>query len=447
MGYRLQTIGHATLLFFEDGEPLVATDPWLIGSVYWRSWWLERYPDDAEIDLVRRARHLYVTHSHPDHFHWPSLRRIGPRRVLHPRFPRYGVPAFLEQHGYPSETLEPWQWYAIGRAARIASVPVPVDDSILVIDCPAATIVNLNDSSPIRPLIERVRRELIPPGKPVVVLRSYSPASAGSATYVNGTRTPLKSKRDFVDTARRSCEWLGATHFVPFASQAFFDRADSRWANELKVTYEDLARYWPAGGATLCQPFIDFDLDAGTWRSNYAQVTRRLDDERRLKVVAREAEEQAFQLPDDFDAKLKAYHDDVAPFRWLYRHGIGWRLTTSGQERYYDTRTRRLEHAIPAGYDLTISVPDRVLAEALDNGILTDLGITMLIRVDSQVRLRRAYAAFMLMGLRDYGHLASAKTFAEFLRFYLPYVVPGLRHLPLWSTPLGPGRVTRRLTA
>jgi hypothetical protein len=446
MSYRLQTLGHATLLLLADGDPLVATDPWLLGSVYWRSWWLERNPSDADIDLVRRARHLYVTHSHPDHFHWPSLRRLGPRRVLHPRFPRYPVPSFLEQHGYPSEILEPWQWYRIGHGVRMASVPVPVDDSILVIDCPAATIVNLNDSSPIRRLLERVRRELVAPGKPVIVLRSYSPASAGSALYATGTRLPFRSKRDFVETAHRSCDWLGATHFVPFASQAFFDRADSRWANEHKVTYEDLARHWPAVGAALCQPFIDFDLDAGTWRSSYSEVTRRLDDERRLKVVAREEEEHSFELPADFDAKLKAYHDAVAPFRWLYRHGIGWRLTSSGQERYYDTRTRRIERRIPADYDLTISLPDQVLSEALDNGILTDLGITMIVRVDTQVGVKRAYAAFMLMGLRDYGHLSSVTGFGEFLRFYLPYAFPALRVLPVWSTTLAPG-ATRQLSS
>jgi UDP-MurNAc hydroxylase len=57
------------MLVLADGVPLVATDPWLIGSAYWRSWWLEKYPTADEIDLVRRARCLYVPHSHPDHFH------------------------------------------------------------------------------------------------------------------------------------------------------------------------------------------------------------------------------------------------------------------------------------------------------------------------------------------------------------------------------------------
>jgi hypothetical protein len=32
---QLRTIGHACLLILEEGAPIVATDPWLIGSVYW----------------------------------------------------------------------------------------------------------------------------------------------------------------------------------------------------------------------------------------------------------------------------------------------------------------------------------------------------------------------------------------------------------------------------
>ena len=90
----LRTIGHACLLILENGEPILATDPWLVGSVYWRSWWLEKYPSEADIDAVRNSRFLYITHSHLDHFHWPSLRRLGPHRVLHPSFPGYSVPGF-----------------------------------------------------------------------------------------------------------------------------------------------------------------------------------------------------------------------------------------------------------------------------------------------------------------------------------------------------------------
>lgn len=58
MSRQLRTLGHATLLVLEDGVPLVATDPWLIGSTYWRRYWLEKYPSPGEVDLVRERIHI-----------------------------------------------------------------------------------------------------------------------------------------------------------------------------------------------------------------------------------------------------------------------------------------------------------------------------------------------------------------------------------------------------
>jgi UDP-MurNAc hydroxylase len=159
----LRTIGHACLLIVEDGKPIIATDPWLIGSVYWRSWWLEKYPNEAEIDLVRQSRYLYITHCHPDHFHWPSLRRLGPHRgVLHPVYPHYPIPAFLASHGYGNRTLMPLQWYALTDNVRVCSVPVPIDDSILIIDTPNAVIFNINDSAPRGVLLDQLRQKFNP---------------------------------------------------------------------------------------------------------------------------------------------------------------------------------------------------------------------------------------------------------------------------------------------
>ena len=43
--------------------------------------------------------------------------------------------------------------------------------------------------------------------------------------------------------------------------------------------------------------------------------------------------------------------------------------------------TRTIDQRSPGNADFVISLPDKVLYEALVNGILTDLGITMFIRV------------------------------------------------------------------
>ncbi|MGH7060299.1 MAG: hypothetical protein ACREFH_07935, partial [Stellaceae bacterium] len=69
-GWRVRTLGHASLAVYREGEsPLLVTDPWLVGSVYWRSWWLQHYPSAEEIGWLAASPSVYVTHEHPDHFH------------------------------------------------------------------------------------------------------------------------------------------------------------------------------------------------------------------------------------------------------------------------------------------------------------------------------------------------------------------------------------------
>lgn len=426
MTITLNTLGHATLLIVEDGVPLLATDPWVVGSTYWCSWWLEKYPTPEEIELVRAAENVYITHSHPDHFHWESLKHLGQRPILHPSFPGYSLPEFLAQNGFAARMLEPWRWYPLSDRVRIASVPTPIDDSILFIDTPSATVANLNDSTPRLSLLKLARERLLDPDKPVVALKSYAPASAAVATFRGGKRSPLKTKKDYVLTARRLAEALDASHFVPFASQAFFSRRDSRWANEYKVTYEDLREHWGDDAITLCPPFVEMDLADLRYRSSYREVKRSLDQPAEAQVAAREAEEAAFVIPDDFDALFKTYFDEIPPLRVLFRRGVGWRDSTGSAERFYATRTRRVEKTIPPEHDFVLTLPAKVLYECLQAKILTDLGITMFIRVDTRVNLKLTYMAFLLMGLHDYGHFSSPRRVARFLRFYLPLFFPAL---------------------
>jgi hypothetical protein len=434
---QLRTIGHACLLILEDGEPILATDPWLIGSVYWRSWWLEKYPNEDDIDVVRRSRYLYITHSHLDHFHWPSLRRLGPHRVLHPAFPNYAIPGFLESRGFRNRTLATLTWYSLSDKVRVCSVPVPFDDSIIIMDTPDAIIFNINDAAPRRALLERIKRTFNPSAKTAIALKSYSPASAAALTFQNGVRMPLKTKKDFAKVAINIANELGADYFVPFASQAFFNREDSKWANDHKVTYENLKDYWSGTKAKLCQPFVTMDLKSFAWTSDYDAVKRSLTDAQLARVHEEEEQEKSFAWPEQDIVKLKNYLDEIYFLRWLYRKGIGWRLTSSGRELFYRSKTRTIETAIPEEYDFIISLPDKVLDDALNNGILTDLGITLFVRVDTKINVKLSYLFFILMNLRDYGHFKSVRDFLDIVRFYLPVVFPKLfRIAPKGDKPI-----------
>jgi hypothetical protein len=220
---------------------------------------------------------------------------------------------------------------------------------------------------------------------------------------------------------------LGATHYVPFASHAFFSRHDSRWANEHKVTYEDLRTYWSQDSVTLCRPFSHVDLATGEHAQVGKPTPHSLQQAHLKQVEQREQTEAAFSLPADFPKRLSEYMSSVPLLQLIFRNGVGFRLTTSGAEWFYSTRKKSVVEKVPASADIVVSLPDKVLYEALVNGILTDLGITMLIRVDTRVDLRRTYTFFSLMGFRDYGYSRGARSVAKCALLYAPYVLPTLR--------------------
>ena len=265
---KLQTLGHASIALYRDGEaPLLLTDPWLIGSVYWRSWWLQNYPDEPTLDWLAGSATVYVTHEHPDHFHMPSIRRLGGGPAyLFPALAERGFLGYMQRHGFRAGIVPPGHWQPIGDGVAILSLPLWNDDSLLLIDTPNALILNFNDAKPVQPVIKAVRRLADRIAKPRVLLASYSPASViNSFSNANGPVT-LKSPADYVGYLSTLCERVGADIYLPFASQASYERADSLWANALRTTYADLERFW-AGATHLLPPYTTLALDDFTYHS------------------------------------------------------------------------------------------------------------------------------------------------------------------------------------
>ncbi len=50
----LKSYGHATLSLENNEIPYLITDPWLIGSCYWRSWWLQHYPSEKDLSNLKK---------------------------------------------------------------------------------------------------------------------------------------------------------------------------------------------------------------------------------------------------------------------------------------------------------------------------------------------------------------------------------------------------------
>jgi hypothetical protein len=443
---KLRTLGHASLAIYRDGaSPVLFTDPWLVGSAYWRSWWLQHYPSAEELNWAANSAFIYVTHEHPDHFHLPTIRRLGHSpSYLFPSLPERGYLDHMTRLGYRAELVAPMQWRGLGEEVSILSIPVFNDDSLLLIDTPNAIIFNFNDAKPLPPVLKTIRRLADRIDKPRVLLCSYSPASLVNSFLDDGGVVSLKSSRDYVDYISGLSDALDARCYIPFASQATFDRPDSRWANDYQTTYEDLRRHWRSR-ARLLPPYTTLDLTDLTHEWLSADRYRPMDPAKAVALVEQRlaAEKQATMAAED----VTALERRLNTWRWLlcliFRHGISFLV---GERRfgYRALRGRLVEDRGPATSDCLISVPTLTMKEALRNGRVSDLGITMFVRVRLLRRIdpRRIYALFMLLQFADYGHSRDVGSFFRWLRAgircTLALRLPTREHHP-GPSPIGRG--------
>ena len=417
---KARTLGHASLALYRDGEPpLLLTDPWLVGSVYWRSWWLQHYPTPEELDWLAGSSAVYVTHEHPDHFHMPSIRRLGGNPTyLFPTLAECRFLDYLTERGYRAEAVPPRRWRALGAGVSILSIPVWNDDSLLIVDTPSALILNFNDAKPPPPVLRAVRRLCERIGKPRILLCSYSPASVVNSFYDENGVVSLRPPRYYVDYVCRLCDRLEADYYMPFASQATFERDDSRWANDYRTTYCHLRQYW-SSQAQLLPPYTTLDLDDFTSVSVPPEVYRTAAPATLARLGGQRLEEEtaaSLTAADiaGLERKLNAFR---LLLRWALPRGFGFAL---GERRlHYDPRRGRLGNTTGAeSGDFIVEVPKLTIKEAIANNHLSDLGITMFVRI----RLcrkgfdpRRAYALLVLFQFDDYGHLAGIGPFLRWL--------------------------------
>ena len=242
----------------------------------------------------------------------------------------------------------------------------------------------------------------------------------------------------------RLCDTLAADFYVPFASQAVFERPDSCWANDYRTSYDDLRRYWRSK-LGYCRPTPMLDL--GGFRAPF--------DTRRA-VPADGAVASWLHLPNTASLRRKQAAlsaEDVAglerklnAFRWVlwlfFPRGFGFQL---GERRLATTRSRgRLrEGNSPNRGDFIVVVPKLTMKEAIANNHVSELGISMFLRIRLLRRLdpRKVYALFALLQVDDYGHFRNAGALLRWLG-------RGLRHtfalrLPAPSLPKSSESVRR----
>ncbi|MGC2854475.1 MBL fold metallo-hydrolase [Novispirillum sp. DQ9] len=436
---KLHTLGHACMLL-EDGagRPVLASDPWLEGSCYWRSWWLLNPPREDQVAAVAQAPFLYITHEHPDHLHLPSLRKLGAagKTVLLPDFHRMKMDAHLRDMGFAVRVLPTGQWVPLQDGISVMALPQWNNDSVLVVDTPKALVVNLNDAKPLGGLFDDIAALKARLGKPLVMLRSHSPAGPFFNYFRDGARTPNLTKGSYVSKVNQVCDQFGADLFIPFASQVVLRRSDSQWANDYKVGHDDLRAGWQSK-TTLCPPFSSVDLGTLAVDSEPQEAWRgAFTEARQARVAAEEARNAAETLTGEDITRLRAtLARQRALIAVLLPKGVAVRC--AGRRFLYTPLSGRLTER-PDGGACTIDVPVAALKDALAFGHFGDLCITMFVPITLHggTPAAKVDMFWMLMILADYGYAGGPLGRLKWL--WWSWTVERRRTLPLPPAPSRP---------
>lgn len=232
-------IGHASALIRCQGTALL-TDPWYFGAIFNDSWELLSEPYLAALD---RVTHIWISHEHPDHLHFPTLKMLrdrlgGHSTILFQRHRSREVVKALDAIGFERVVeLPPATWVNIAEGFEILCLPSRRIDSMLAVRTPSATILNVNDCKLGRNYTGQVARIV---GRPDLLLAQFSIANRPG----NKGAPPNPQKRYRVaDRARGYTTAFRPRQLLLFASFARFCHVENDYINDWALPPSEAEQY------------------------------------------------------------------------------------------------------------------------------------------------------------------------------------------------------------
>ena len=238
---KFTTLSHAGLLIEHNGIQIVS-DPWLIGSCYWRSWW--NFPE-PQVKLFEKLKpdYIYLTHLHWDHFHGASLKKFFDlnTRILVPKVPTLRMIDDLNWLGFHNVIeIKHGSEFQLGKDFTLHSYQFGLGvDSAIILSGGGHTIMNCNDCKFFGLPLKQITKKF---PKIDFVLRSHS--SASPIPYCiedyETNFSHLRKQQDYIDEFTHFSLFIGAHYAIPFASNHCFLHADTFHFNETTVSANDI---------------------------------------------------------------------------------------------------------------------------------------------------------------------------------------------------------------
>jgi UDP-MurNAc hydroxylase len=270
-------ISHASFTVESNGITLLC-DPWLFGKAFNEGWALL---SPAAAVPWERIEYIWISHQHPDHLHFPTLRSLTPQQrkrpiMLFQKHASQRIPKVLRGLGYSSvQELRLNRWTPLRGGIEVMCGSVGSVDSWIAIRAEGVNILNLNDCT-IQPRHLAYISKLV--GKVTVLLTQFSFASwiGNHADELGEVETKLRDLRFRVS-------FLEPDVTIPFASFIYFCNQENSWMNDFVITPRRVADLG-LPGVNFMYPGDKWDSDVRTFRSAEA-IEKYMNDISRPKTI------------------------------------------------------------------------------------------------------------------------------------------------------------------
>lgn len=321
---KFTVLSHAGLSVTHNGVQIVS-DPWLIGSCYWRSWWHFPAPPTTLIEELK-PDYIYLTHLHWDHFHGASLKKLfAPSTpILVPKVPTRRMLRDLEWLGFRNITEIPHGDHVrLGEDFTLRSYQFGMGvDSAMLLSGGGLTLFNCNDCKyfglPLKQITDRFP-------KIDFVLRSHS--SASPIPYcIEGFEAAfphLRSQQDYIEEFSRFALYVGARYAIPFASNHCFLHKETFQFNDTAVLPEVIPPFYQQLAAQVNRKSECVVMAPGSsWSETEGFQIVRFDYSKRDEYLQALLARQETKLANQYEKEAQAIAD-FESFRTYFEGFLG----------------------------------------------------------------------------------------------------------------------------
>jgi UDP-MurNAc hydroxylase len=346
---KITLINHASFLL-ESKATSIWTDPWTRGKIVNNCAAL--YSPSAPVPF-ERVEHIWLSHEHSDHFHFPSLKAIpeAHRRRITFLHQKHSSPRVIEavwKLGFETiRELPQFRWVTLKPGFDILCGCVGSMDSFLAVRTEGECILNMNDCVCTDAQIRYIHRIV---GKLSMLLTQFSIAQwiGNQADETDAVQQKIRELQYRVLTFQPEVT-------VPFASFAYACNQENEWLNRFMIT--------PARVMELNLPGVNFLYPGDVWDSSERKfqtataVARYMKDIETLQVDPTPAPVDQQTIHEAAEKLLQSLHkrfkkmvlSRIEPFE-IYTHDTNVILSIDPGEGDCEVRTATPETAARARY-------------------------------------------------------------------------------------------------